>query len=532
MKKVLFSSEFSLNSTGYSAMTFEICSRLHATGKYELLELATYCSEEDWRINKLPWKVIPVVPRAGSSEFQMYSQMVQAQPLNQFGMWKFEQVLLDFQPDVVCDFRDIFMMDWEAYSPLRPFYRLLWMPTVDSTPQMDEWISHFTLADALLTYTNFGYRTLKEHAGKNINLVGVASPGVNFNDMMPLDKNAVRTKYGIDKDSLIMTMVARNQIRKLYPDLFAMFREFLDTAPKELTDKTFLHIHTSYPDMGWDIPRILKQHGIGHKALFTYLCRHCGEVKVNRWNDTKLVCPRCLTPSMFFTGPGAGIKRKTLCEIYNLSNLYIQYAALEGFGIPIVEAAACGIPVCNVDFSAMEDFSETLGAVPIEVQRLTSESPTHRQFAFPHNSNFVNRLIELLSSPSSLKEMGKRTYELCKKNYDWDNIAKIWEKTIDGLPEPELKWNHPRRTFQPVQIPDNLNNDQFLTYCMLYIAANPDLLKSPHYNRMLTGLYTNQLMNGNTPQKFDRNNVIEICQNMRSNLQNWENIRCEKLGIK
>ena len=37
----------------------------------------------------------------------------------------------------------------------------------------------------------------------------------------------------------------------------------------------------------------------------------------------------------------------------NTFDLYVQYANSEGFGLPQVEAAGCGIPVASVDYSAM-----------------------------------------------------------------------------------------------------------------------------------------------------------------------------------
>jgi glycosyltransferase involved in cell wall biosynthesis len=44
-----------------------------------------------------------------------------------------------------------------------------------------------------------------------------------------------------------------------------------------------------------------------------------------------------------------------MCLIYNLFDLYIQYHNSEGFGIPVIEAAACGTPVIATDFSAVCD---------------------------------------------------------------------------------------------------------------------------------------------------------------------------------
>ena len=53
------------------------------------------------------------------------------------------------------------------------------------------------------------------------------------------------------------------------------------------------------------------------------------------------------------TNVGDGVDTKTLASIYNLFDVYIQPANSEGFGLPIVEAAACGVPVMATDYSVL-----------------------------------------------------------------------------------------------------------------------------------------------------------------------------------
>ena len=60
-----------------------------------------------------------------------------------------------------------------------------------------------------------------------------------------------------------------------------------------------------------------------------------------------------------------GITQDNLSDIYNIFDLYVQYAICEGFGMPQVEAGACGIPIATVDYSAMHDIIENLNAMPI-----------------------------------------------------------------------------------------------------------------------------------------------------------------------
>lgn len=521
-KRVLFCSEASINNTGYSLISKELLSRLHVTGKYEVAELATYAKAEDPRINYSPWKIYPVVPKDGDQNaFAQYN----GRPDGQFGAWCFDAVCLEFKPDVVIDIRDPWMCLFQVLSPLREYYSHLFMPTVDACPQTDDWGNQYIMSDGLLSYTEFGKETLKKTCGNNINFLGVASPGANLDDMKPLNKKEVRAKYGLPEDIIMLGMVARNQIRKLYPDLFKCFRIFLDNGPKELTDKTFLHVHTAHPDQGWDIPRLLKEYGLSHKVYLTYCCRSCGNVSIEKWNDYNLLCKRCNNKSVFNPNPAFGVNRQTLCEIYNLYDLYVQYASLEGFGVPVVEAAACGIPVCVVPYSGTEDFVSKLNAYPIPIIRMTTEAQSHRQWAFPDNDLFAKQLEELLSK--DLTTWGKETRLQCEKYFDWDKAAKVWEDAIDSLPPAKRKWNDPPRNLVEKPIPSNLDDSEYIKSCFRNVSFCDHLCKGFQYAQFLKLLHNGTAPNGNQNVPFTRNEVYAQCKGLQQATLHLEAIRCQ-----
>ena len=71
-----------------------------------------------------------------------------------------------------------------------------------------------------------------------------------------------------------------------------------------------------------------------------------------------------------------GVSYEDLSSIVNLFDLYTQYANCEGFGLPYVEAAACGVPVCGTDYSAMESEIRKLEGFPIKPKALYKELET------------------------------------------------------------------------------------------------------------------------------------------------------------
>ena len=71
-KRVLFVSEASWKSTGYSVYTKEILSRLCQMQDLEVAELACYATADDPMVGQLPWKVYPNRPSNGSPELEQY----------------------------------------------------------------------------------------------------------------------------------------------------------------------------------------------------------------------------------------------------------------------------------------------------------------------------------------------------------------------------------------------------------------------------------------------------------------------------
>jgi len=293
-----------------------VLSRLHNTGKFEIAELAAFTKIDDVRQNKMPWKVYP---NAVNDDDPRKEQMGKI-PGGPFGGWRFDSVCLDFKPDIVWDIRDYWMLAFENDSPLRPYFHWAIMPTVDSEPQHESWIETFIEADSVFTYSDWAQDVLKKQGGGKINLCGVASPGVDLDTYTPHTARAIhRQNMGIDPNINLIGTVMRNQKRKLYPDLFETFRMFIDKCmedgKEDLARKTFLYVHSSYPDKGWSFPDLLKRYGLCHKVMFTYICRHCGNHFAAFFQDARTVCPNCRSNAAMLPTTSEGLDREQLAGI-------------------------------------------------------------------------------------------------------------------------------------------------------------------------------------------------------------------------
>jgi glycosyltransferase involved in cell wall biosynthesis len=458
--RVLMCSEASFLNSGFGTYAKEILSRLHATGKYKIAEFASYGFVNDPRDKDIPWRYYANAVRDDDPRHQEYS----SRPDNQFGRWRFEKTLLDFRPDVVIDVRDYWMSSYQAISPLRNFFHWILMPTVDSEPQQEEWIDTFMSADAIFTYSDWGADVLKKQSNNNINYIDTVSPGVNL-DIFNINnnKNSIKESLGLPADSIVIGSVMRNQKRKLIPELLYSFRKLLDILEKEnneLGKNIFLYLHTSYPDAGWDIPELLKQTRLSNRVVFTYYCAKCGKTKASTFSHPCKPCPSCGENIFRFPSVTNGLSQQRLAEIYNCFDLYVQYSICEGFGMPQVEAAACGVPVITVNYSAMCDIVNKLHAYAVEPAARFKELETKAIRVYPDNNQLVQYIIDYINMPSSIQNKKRSDIrELTEQYYNWDHIAQKWEKYLDQLDSSGYRsdWNKDINFMNPIEqnIPKN-----------------------------------------------------------------------------
>lgn len=537
-KRVLFLTEAAYLSTGYATYSRNVLNHLKSTGKYEIAEISVYGSAEDPRRSTIPWKNYPVLPDSTSTDEE--KQVYNSNQSNVFGSWRFERACLDFKPDVVLTIRDFWMDSFVYESPYRRIFKWIWMPTVDAAPQNEEWIHQFADADAVLTYSDWAKDVIDKQSGGSVNTICSASPSASEEFCMAPDKAAIKAEMGFPADCKIIGTVMRNQRRKLFPTLFEAFSKYLKNTGDT---KTYLHCHTSYPDGGWDFGDLLHRYGISSRVFFTYICSNpeCKSVELSRFNDTRKSCTKCKAFTSTQTTVNNGISDNVLAKIYNLYDLYVQCANCEGFGLPQVEAAACGVPVACTNYSAMEDIVKKLNAYPIEPQSLYKELETGCERAVPSVDCLV-KIFEDFFSQSFIEINNKRieTRQLFEKNYGWDKTAKVWMDVIDPLEYAD--WDVEPIIKPTIDVPTNAqeNNTEFLRKCAHMYLIDPNRMNSHVFRIFLRDLnsgifkppadgfwsseyspFTNRVAN----QPFTRDKVVEILKHKLTNSNAWEHVR-------
>lgn len=541
-RKVLFVTEANFHPTGYSVYTKEVLSRLNKHPELEVAELACFIGPECEEIKSTPWRVYPNIPsEKDSNAMNIYNSSMS----NKFGEFSFNSVLLDFQPDFVMDIRDWWMLEFEERSPFRDFFNWAIMPTVDAEPQNNLWIDTYASADAVFAYSEFGRDTMLNQCDK-IKFVDVASPCAS-DKFFKMNKEKVREEFGIDKNAIIFGTVMRNQRRKLYPDLLKAFRKFLNNNPNS---NAYLHLHTGYPDVGWDIPDLIKSNELSSKVLMTYKCRNCGKVSVSFFNEAVAFCNSCKTLASQIVGIGNKMDDTDLNKVYNLFDVYIQWANSEGWGMPQLEAAYAGLPVISIDYSAMSSLVHNIDGIPVKPIALYKELETGCMRAVPDNENLVTQMERMLDK-NFRAAIANACHDNARKIYNWDYTANKWLNYFLSTPvsDSSTTWESAPRFFNPqTQLPSDIEkfpmSDQ-VNWLFTSVLGRPDWINNSMWKRLLKdltyrssmslhipGYYFNEFSHPDMEKRyepFDIKRAHEIFVNMRNVMNQWEQMRIQKI---
>lgn len=449
MKKILLVNDFSQSSSGYGIYGRNLLERFVKDG-YDVAELATFVGENDERIKKCNWKVYPNLP-SNEQEEKEYNSNFQ----NSNGKWRFEKTCLDFKPDYVLDIRDVYMYEFEAYSPFRKFYNWIIMGTIDGIPQHPQWLDIYKSADSILCYTNWGKKILNDYG---INSFGVAAPSAS-NKFFPVEHDTIqKIKTALGVDGKVVGSVMRNQPRKLFNELFEGFSKYLSISE----EKTTLYCHTTYPDLGWDLADLLIKHNLLSSVIFTYKCMNCQQIFPSYFRDIRSICPFCKQASVRMPDGHNSVDEETMNKIYNMFDCYIQLASREGFGMPQAEAAACDVPVINMNYAGMSDMKDTISALNCEIKGYYLSYPMNMMEALPDTSDLANLIDYVLNNITKDKSY-RKSFE---NNYNsWDNTYEQWKNAVESL---EIKgWKKPQLN-NPAKFQEysNINNYEYTEWLM------------------------------------------------------------------
>ena len=194
-----------------------------------------------------------------------------------------------------------------------------WVP-VDHDPAPQAVTDFFKASGAIpIAMSRFGQRMLAEFDPLYV------PHGIDTAKYQPIDRTEARKKTHLPGDKFIVGMVAANKgnpSRKCFPEALLAFKKFYDGHPDAIL---YLHTEMSGQFQGVDMGQLIRGIGLPEGSVFV------------------------ADQDRVLTNP---LSAEAMAHFYSAFDVLLAPSAGEGFGLTVLEAAACGVPSIVTDFSA------------------------------------------------------------------------------------------------------------------------------------------------------------------------------------
>lgn len=317
------------------------------------------------------------------------------------------------KPNVYVVLLDTFMLyPWVMDMNFAPAKSVFYFPSDGGggLPQdCDRLLRHFDVAVAM---SKFGQQQAKEVHGLNVEYIPHAVDHNNYRPLSKIEKEIVRREMlvlsvtgvpmrGYLADKFVVGVVARNQGRKMLDRTIKAFAEFCKDKPNAVL---FMHSDPYDAAAIFDITFLIRRYHLENRV--------------------------CFSNARFFEN----LDYKDMNKVYNVMDVFLLSTSGEGFGIPIIEAMSCEIPVVATDYTTTKELIIDDGicgiSVPISAEITGSWNVERAVISVPETVEALNTYFR---STSLRVEHGRNGREKVLRQYSWDVVIPQWKELFRRL---------------------------------------------------------------------------------------------------
>lgn len=253
--------------------------------------------------------------------------------------------------------------------------------------------------DYPIAMSKFAQTQVKEKYGLD---TGYIPHGINTNIHKPLnqeERDRLRKEWKLE-GKFVFGSVFRNQGRKMSDRLLQGFALAANYMPNAIL---LLHCDPYDP------------------AAYFNMFHMINELKLNN--------------RVIFTGTRyyKGFDYKRMNEVYNLMDVFILSTSGEGFGIPLIDAMASGIPVLGTDYTTTDEIviqNKAGEGIGISAEIMGSWQVNR---GITDIKDTAAQMIKFYNDENLRKEYGKNGRKAAVDIYSWDKIIPQWNNLIKKI---------------------------------------------------------------------------------------------------
>ena len=244
-----------------------------------------------------------------------------------------------------------------------------------------------------------------------------------FKPVTQEEKMQWRAELGVPHWEFVFISVGRNGNRKQQPRLLEAFKMMLEGISPEHRHKYGMILHTGDPANtrglgGWNLPLMVKELGLEGNVTF----------------------------SDIDSNPIHGLTREQMAKLYQVGDCHVLATAGEGFGIPTIEAMACGLPVILPDNSTARELigKNNLSRGILVKNDTFITGPTQGvKMSVVSVEDLAAQMSQMTAWTKKRKTMGKKAREWVVENCDWETLTdKLEAILIEAKDKPHAHGNN------------------------------------------------------------------------------------------
>ena len=321
---------------------------------------------------------------------------------------------------------DTFMLHggnaWFLNIDCSPAQTVFWYPSDGGAGMPKDCERILKKVESPIAMAKFGQKQVKDYYNMDVKHIPHGTDTKLFYKLPEAERLILRMKWNLH-DKFVIGVVARNQPRKFLDRTMKAMSLIKDKIPNAVL---FLHLDPMDPAQVFPIGDLIQRYNLENRVVFS------GMSAMN------------------------GIPRKDMNNIYNLFDCFFLSTSGEGFGIPIIEAMACEVPVVATSYTTTPELVEENNAgfgiklagveqtnmfdgqnmidYDTKVMNGTLTGSWNVERAFCDVNDAAEKIAYLYLNPEVRAQMGKNGRKAVEEKYDFfKHVGPAFEEEMLNL---------------------------------------------------------------------------------------------------